>query len=115
MLLETFIKGIEVLDKAEIKGISFQGLVVALLVFIVVAIVGSIVTEGECPAFIAIISVLAACFVVIFLFTEPTGEYKYKVTIDDTVSLNEFYEKYEIINQEGKIYTIKFKNIEENK
>ena len=108
MVLETFIKGIEVLNKAEINDISLQGLVVGLLVFFIVTIVGSIVTEGEYPAAIAIISVFA-CLVTFLILARPTDEYKYKVTIDDTVSLNEFYEKYEIIDQEGKIYTIKFK------
>ena len=34
---------------------------------------------------------------------------EYKVTIDDSVSMNEFLDKYEIINQEGKIYTVKEK------
>ena len=33
----------------------------------------------------------------------------YKVTINDTVSINEFYERYEILEQEGKIFTIKEK------
>ena len=37
----------------------------------------------------------------------PTGEYKYKVTIDETVPLVEFYERYEIINQDGMIYEIR--------
>lgn len=32
---------------------------------------------------------------------------KYKVTIDDSVSMNEFLDKYEILDQEGKIYTAK--------
>ena len=32
---------------------------------------------------------------------------EYKVTIDDSVSMNEFLDKYEIIDQEGKIYTVK--------
>jgi uncharacterized membrane protein YeaQ/YmgE (transglycosylase-associated protein family) len=32
---------------------------------------------------------------------------EYKVTISDEVSMNDFYEKYEIISQEGKIYTIR--------
>lgn len=30
----------------------------------------------------------------------------YKVTIDDTVSMVEFYERYEILDQEGLIFTI---------
>ena len=34
---------------------------------------------------------------------------KYKVTIDDSVSMNEFMDKYEILDQEGKIYTVKEK------
>lgn len=36
-----------------------------------------------------------------------TGEYHYKVTIDDSVSMNEFLDKYEILDQEGKIYTVR--------
>ncbi len=34
---------------------------------------------------------------------------EYKVTIDDSVSMTEFMDKYEIIDQEGKIYTVKEK------
>lgn len=38
----------------------------------------------------------------------PTAyETHYKVTVDDNVSMNEFNEKYEIVSQEGKIYTIR--------
>ena len=35
---------------------------------------------------------------------------EYKVTIDDSVSMNEFLDKYEILDQEGKIYTVKENN-----
>ena len=34
---------------------------------------------------------------------------KYKITVDDSVSLNEFLDKYEILDKEGKIYTVKEK------
>ena len=34
---------------------------------------------------------------------------EYKITIDDSVSMNEFLDKYEILDQEGKIYTVKEK------
>jgi hypothetical protein len=33
----------------------------------------------------------------------------YKVIISDEVSMNEFMGKYEILNQDGKIYTVKEK------
>lgn len=39
--------------------------------------------------------------------TPMAYETHYKVTIDDSVSMNEFLDKYEILDQEGKIYTVK--------
>ena len=49
---------------------------------------------------------LGALFVVL---TGTPIEYdlRYKVTISDEVSMNEFFEKYEVINTEGKIYTVR--------
>lgn len=38
-----------------------------------------------------------------------TGKYTYKVTISDEVNFVEFNDKYEIIDQDGLIYTIKEK------
>ena len=38
--------------------------------------------------------------------TEELDHYEYKVTIDDSVPMKEFLSKYEIINQEGEIFTI---------
>lgn len=43
-------------------------------------------------------------------FKEPTDKYEYQVTIDESVSMIEFYERYEIINVEGEIYTIREKD-----
>lgn len=37
---------------------------------------------------------------------EPNGKYEYKVLFDDSVSISQVLEKYEIVNQEGLIYTI---------
>ena len=34
-------------------------------------------------------------------------ETQYKVTISDEVSMNDFLERYEIVSQEGKIYTVR--------
>lgn len=62
----------------------------------------------------------AACIIVGFFigsflsvliggFCETPTEYtnEYKVTISDEVSMNDFLTKYEIIDQEGKIYTVR--------
>lgn len=39
---------------------------------------------------------------------------QYKVTISDEVSMDEFLEKYEIIDQEGKILTVRERSVEED-
>ncbi len=41
------------------------------------------------------------------LATPSEYETQYKVTISDEVLMNEFIAKYEIISQEGKIYTVR--------
>ena len=68
-----------------------SGLGIGLLVFLLVGSIIAIITEG--PA-----------------YTVPT----YKVIIEDTVSMNDFSERYEIINQEGKIFTIRERMDETN-
>ena len=53
--------------------------------------------------------ILSVIFSPMFGDTERTPiEYKiqYKVIISDEVSMNEFIEKYKIIEQEGRIYTV---------
>lgn len=41
-----------------------------------------------------------------------TYETQYKVTISDEVSMAEFYEHYEVIEQDGKIFTVREKTNE---
>ena len=62
--------------------------------------------------------IFVGCMLGIFLgifigliFEKDTGKTytKYKVTISDEVNFNDFQERYEVISQEDKIYTIKEK------
>lgn len=48
----------------------------------------------------------------VFLAVDTTEVTEYKVTIDDSVSYVEFMEKYEVIDQEGEIYTVRERNKE---
>lgn len=41
------------------------------------------------------------------LIPEYKYETRYQVTVDNSVSMNEFQDKYEIIEVEGKIYTVR--------
>lgn len=61
-----------------------------------------------------IIITVIVVFVAIFscaegIYSMSTKEYTYKVTISDKVNFVEFNNKYEIIDQDGLIYTIKEK------
>ena len=69
----------------------------------------------ETGIFAGAIAGLIAALILSLLLTMAFGkkevgtEYHYKVTIDDSVSMNDFLDKYEILDQEGKIYTVKEK------
>lgn len=56
--------------------------------------------------------VFGLVFTILFYRIENPITYKiqYQVTADDSVSLNEFLERYDIISIDGKIYTIEEKN-----
>lgn len=42
----------------------------------------------------------------------PTDRYEYKVLIDDSVSMTEFHERYDLISVDGQIYTIRDKEVD---
>ena len=52
--------------------------------------------------FFVIATIVCGC-----LIPEKKYETRYQVTVDDSVSMNEFQSKYEIIEVEGKIYTVR--------
>lgn len=56
---------------------------------------------------------MGALFATLFgtLFETPIEyETQYKVIVSDGVPMNDFLDKYEIIDQEGKIYTVRERN-----
>ena len=103
----------EVITNSTVNGdlmVIMTGIIISIA-FIVGLIVS--IRENEPGIFIAILLFgiflsLIACLI-IGTVTETPSEYEtqYKVTISDDVSLNEFSARYEIIDQEGKIYTIR--------
>ena len=50
----------------------------------------------------AVLTIICGC-----LIPERKYEIHYQVTVDNSVSMNEFQDKYEIIEVEGKIYTVR--------
>lgn len=119
------INGINVLNKTEILTTEPIHLIWMSLLISVIILVMSFVMTVVCMScnnnflknienisgIILIVSFFSSMILLMFMAvtgkTIHTGEYMYEVLIDDKVSLNEFHKKYEIIDTNGKIYTIK--------
>ena len=90
--------------------------IIGLLVGLILSIVAWVKDGFDDQLISLTIRLTVACFVLGFALTVATehktdsiDHVEYKVTIDDSVSMNEFLNKYEILDQEGKIYTVKEK------
>lgn len=77
--------------------------VIVLIMIIAVSI------QDEEPYFLAML----LCFSFSLFFfrrgyssSKLPAQTRYQITVDDSVSFNEFMKRYEIINQNGKIYTV---------
>lgn len=66
--------------------------------------------EGEMFAWFCILGVVFGAIIGVAAGTSSRTPVKtethYKVLISDEVSMNEFLERYEIVDQDGKIYTV---------
>ena len=108
------IEGITILAQEEIFDIGFFSVYFALVIPSIAGLIFGLfldncMIEDYFWGIGAVIGILIGlCFVAYMINNaKPTGEYTYKVTIDETVSLTEFYERYEIIEHDGLIYEIK--------
>lgn len=113
------IEGLEIVNKIEIMeentklGILsiFFG-ICALACFLSAIVNADFISPGSISfVLLAATIILLIIGVVIELNNKekPTGEYYYEVILDDTVNLKEFYQKYEVIEIKGDLYTIKEK------
>lgn len=116
------LEGIEILNKVEIMEspmwiaiaiiVCFVLILVSIAIFFVNVITDFLDDKWWITALIIVLSYIGILLMSNLdknLLIEPTGKYEYQVTIDDSVSINEFLEKYEIIEVNGKIYTIREK------
>ena len=111
--------GVEILSQEEVVTATAYNTTAAgigmIATIIVMVIIGAFIAwhegEGVWVILFLLLGLVCSCLVGMVIASEtsyPTAyETHYKVTFDDNVSMNEFNEKYELINQEGKIYTIR--------
>ena len=109
------IEGIKVLNKitemTELPSWWGIGIIIIIGLILIIGIGWSIVEDnGENFCLVLVIGIFIMVWYMIIIslniFQTPTGEYTYQVTIDDSVNLKEFDDKYNIIEHEGEIYTI---------
>ena len=114
--------GIEILASEEILAKIAYNYDLALFVWAITILIGVIIgsiinikgkTDGFIPVgIVAGIMIGFLGFIVTLGITKtPTAyETQYKVTISDEVSMNDFYEHYEVIEQDGKIFIVRERN-----
>lgn len=81
----------------------------ALVIWIGIIVICTIVCEIwlRFGGFGALLGFLAGILFLGAIIQPANYETRYKVIADDSVSITEFYEKYEVIEQEGKIFTVR--------
>ena len=112
--------GVEILNETQVVAESAFGWtafwIAGSIIFGIFIIIGVIlsITEGlDFMSWAVIVSVgiilgLLCGFLLGMGYEVPTKyESHYQVIIDDSVLMNDFLDKYEILDQEGKIYTVR--------
>ena len=111
------LKGVTILNSYDVIAPEWYGIffLLLLLVFVAISVIIYISRNSKqkkdafIPSFIVSIFTLLGIFVSIHGFThlfENKYQTRYEVTISDEVNFNEFNSKYEIVTQNGLIYTI---------
>lgn len=83
--------------------------VIGIALIIYILIITKPIQDALVPSLLFSLSTLACMFASIYGFTHlPENKYqtRYDVTISNDVNFNEFNSKYEVVKQEGLIYTI---------
>lgn len=116
MLMSDIYPGVEVLTTFEYEVSSILKSSFWLIIFIIIGIAGlhtvcDSVLEKLSPRISGLVAMFVSITLVLYICSEvgleDKTETRYKVTISEDVKLTDFYERYEIVEQNGKIYTIR--------
>ena len=109
--------GVEVLSVSESMPLSvciLLGFLCMIAIILSAYLLFSGASEGMIGGVIfGLIFIGVGIFLSALVIKEATDpEITYKVIINDSVSMNEFYAKYEVLNVDGKIYSIQERDVE---
>lgn len=103
-------------ESVPVAGFSFKhAIIVTVLIFVICIFIGAILAymdnNRELIPFFLLVAFATSIPLSIFtgVLYSDNYETQYQVTIDETVSMSEFLDKYEIIDSNGDIYTIRIK------
>ena len=112
--------GVKILNETQVVAESAFGWIAFWIIFSIIfgifIIIGIILTVAEGPDLVGWIAVICCGIILGLLFgfifgmgcrTPIKYETHYQVIVDDSVSMTDFLDKYEIIDTEGKILTIR--------
>ena len=104
------LQGVEILSQEVVTDMTFNfGIFIIGVIFsIILAVIVSMLLSTNLLFNIIYIIGFIISIVLGVVYANSSESYtQYKVTISDEVNFVEFNEKYEIISQDGKLYTIK--------
>lgn len=107
-------EGVEILSTTSIYNTFLPEwiIMISFMLIFVIVIVGISLIRAERYGWLTLCGVLAAMIFVVAIIGNLDNKnsihhMEHKVIIDDSVKMNDFLEYYEILDQEGKIYTIR--------
>lgn len=102
-------EGITILNETVISAAPVWLIAIGIIITSISLISAAFCAANENPwaILLAVVCGLSLSFTIMAGSQENHTEYE--VLIDESVSFNEFNEKYEVVKQNGKIYTIKEK------
>ena len=111
--------GVEILSSETIYTTQMWVALVGIILFIaaIICVILVVISNNDTSTMVKAICAILCWVTVLTLAiidnnTNYFKEYSHtelKVTVDDSVSMTEFMNKYEILDQEGKIYIVKEK------
>lgn len=113
--------GVEILAFEEVacawESWNWQSFWIAVAIAFIVSLIAGFIFTCQEDSIGAGLVMFGVMFIMVSLIlgtalaksnVKPTKyETQYKVTVDDSVSMTEFNERYKVIEQEGKIYTVR--------
>ena len=106
------IEGIEILSQEVCNEFNIRAFFACVILFMIIGMAFDFFKDLSDGVVGALLGIILGIFIyfIIFHVIIPDKYIQYKVTVSEEVSMVEFYEKYEIIDVDGAIYSIREKN-----